>query len=41
MPTPRHGTGAASVGNAVFVPGGADHQGFGAVATHEAYFVAP
>lgn len=35
MPTPRHGMGAAVVGNRVYVPGGADHQGFGAVATFE------
>lgn len=35
MPTPRHGMGAAAVGDRVYVPGGADRQGFGAVATHE------
>jgi N-acetylneuraminic acid mutarotase len=36
MKTPRHGTGAAVVGDSVYVPGGADHQAFGAVATVEA-----
>ena len=35
MPTPRHGMGAAVVGNRLYVPGGATQQGFGAVATHE------
>ena len=37
MVTPRHGTGAATVGNAIYVPGGATTQAFGAVATHEAF----
>jgi Galactose oxidase, central domain len=35
MPTPRHGMGAAAVGSALYVPGGATVQGLGAVATHE------
>jgi hypothetical protein len=35
MPTPRHGMGAAGVDGALYVPGGADVAGFGAVATHE------
>jgi N-acetylneuraminic acid mutarotase len=35
MPTPRHGMGAAVVGNRMYVPGGATQQGFGAVATVE------
>lgn len=35
MRTPRHGMGAAVVGDWLYVPGGADNQGFGAVATHE------
>jgi len=35
MPTPRHGMGAAVSGDRLYVPGGADTQGFGAVATHE------
>ena len=37
MPTPRHGTGAAAVGGAIYVPGGADFEGFGAVAVTEAF----
>jgi N-acetylneuraminic acid mutarotase len=35
MPSPRHGTGAATVGDAIFVPGGANVQAFGAVATFD------
>jgi N-acetylneuraminic acid mutarotase len=35
MPTPRHGMGAAVVGGRMYIPGGANKQGFGAVATHE------
>jgi N-acetylneuraminic acid mutarotase len=35
MPTPRHGMAAAAVAGRLYVPGGADRQGFGAVATHE------
>lgn len=35
MPTPRHGMGAAASGGRLYVPGGANLQGFGAVATHE------
>ena len=35
MPTPRHGMGAAGVGDRLIVPGGATKQGFGAVATVE------
>ena len=37
MVSPRHGTGAAAVGGAAFLPGGADKAGFGAVATVEQY----
>ncbi|MCH8848456.1 MAG: kelch repeat-containing protein [Chloroflexi bacterium] len=37
MRTPRHGTGAAAVGMTVYVPGGADVEGFGAVAVTEAF----
>lgn len=37
MPTPRHGMGAAAVGDRVHVPGGADVEAFGPVATHEAW----
>ena len=35
MPNPRHGMGAAVVDGKMYVPGGANRQGFGAVATHE------
>ena len=37
MRTPRHGIGAAVVGNRIFVPGGANVQGFGAVAAHDVF----
>lgn len=37
MKTPRHGTGAAVVGDRLYVPGGATVQGFGAVATVESF----
>ncbi len=37
MKTPRHGTGAAAVGRTIHVPGGADVEGFGAVAVTEAF----
>ena len=33
MPDPRHGTGAATVGGMIVVPGGASRQGFAAVAS--------
>jgi N-acetylneuraminic acid mutarotase len=39
MPTPRHGIGAAAIGDRIFVPGGATVQGFGATAAHEVYTV--
>jgi N-acetylneuraminic acid mutarotase len=39
MPTPRHGMGAAAVGGRIYIPGGANVQGFGAVATHEVFTV--
>lgn len=39
MPTPRHGMGAAGLDGNLYVPGGADHQQFGAVATHEVLHV--
>ena len=35
MPTPRHGMGAAAWDGRLYVPGGATHAGFAAVATHE------
>lgn len=37
MPTPRHGTGAATIGEVLYVPGGANIEAFGAVETHEAW----
>jgi N-acetylneuraminic acid mutarotase len=37
MPTPRHGAGAAVVGNTLYVPGGAVAQGLGLVDSHEAF----
>ena len=37
MPTPRHGTGAAGVNDTIWVPGGADVEAFGAVATNEGW----
>ncbi len=37
MPTPRHGMGAAAVGNTLYVPGGADEDLFGAVDVFEAF----
>ena len=37
MVKPRHGTGAASLGTTIYVPGGADVDGFGAVAVMEAF----
>lgn len=37
MPTARHGTGAAVVGGVIYVPGGADYAGFGAVSVNEAF----
>jgi N-acetylneuraminic acid mutarotase len=39
MPSPRHGIGAAVIGDRIFVPGGASVQGFGAVGTHDAFLV--
>ena len=33
--TPRHGAGGAMLGNVVYVPGGATHQGNAATDTHE------
>jgi N-acetylneuraminic acid mutarotase len=39
MPTPRHGSGAAAVGDVIYIPGGATVQAFGAVETHEAWTV--
>ena len=39
MPTPRHGIGAAVIGDRIYLPGGANVQGLATVATHEAYVV--
>jgi len=39
MPTPRHGIGAAVLGERIFVPGGANVQGFGATGAHEVFTV--
>jgi N-acetylneuraminic acid mutarotase len=39
MPSPRHGIGAAVVGDRVFVPGGATVQGFGASGVTEVFQV--
>ena len=41
MRTPRHGMGAAVVDGTLYVPGGADRQGFAAVATHERFVPSP
>lgn len=37
MRTPRHGIGAAVLGTALYVPGGATRQGFGAVNTSDSF----
>lgn len=37
MKDPRHGTGAATIGDKIYIPGGADVQAFGAVDTVDAY----
>src|SRR5262249_3392571 len=37
MQTGRHGIGAAVVGSRLYVPGGATHEGFGAVAVNESF----
>jgi N-acetylneuraminic acid mutarotase len=39
MPIPRHGIGAAAIGDRIFIPGGATVQGFGATGAHEVYTV--
>lgn len=41
MRTPRHGTGAAAVRDAIYVPGGATTQAFGAVDANEVLAVTP
>ena len=37
MGRPRHGTGGAVIGDRFYVPGGANVQAFGAVATVEVF----
>jgi hypothetical protein len=37
MPTPRHGFGAVTVGNAIYLIGGGTQAGFGASTTNERY----
>jgi len=37
MPSPRHGTGAATLDDTIWIPGGADVQAFGAVDTNEGW----
>jgi N-acetylneuraminic acid mutarotase len=37
MPTPRHGMGAVTVGDAIHVIGGGTRAGFGAATTHEMF----
>jgi hypothetical protein len=37
MRTPRHGIGAAVVGNRIYVPGGATQPGYASTAVNEAY----
>jgi hypothetical protein len=39
MPTPRHGIGAAVVGERIYIPGGATLQGFGVTGVNEVYTV--
>jgi N-acetylneuraminic acid mutarotase len=39
MKSPRHGTGAATIGNVFYMPGGASVEAFGAVATMESLVV--
>ena len=39
MPVPRHGTGAATIGEVIYIPGGASEQGFGAVDTNSAFAI--
>jgi hypothetical protein len=41
MQTARHGIYAAVLANAIYLPGGAIRQGFGATAVNEAYVFDP
>ncbi len=38
MPNPRHGIGAAVVGDFIFIPGGSPVEGFGVTGTSDAYY---
>jgi len=37
MSVPRHGIGAAIIGDTIFIPGGADQEGYSATAAHTAF----
>lgn len=37
MPVPRHGTSAATVGRSIYIPGGGESEGAGALAVNEVY----
>jgi len=37
MPTPRHGIGAAAIGDSIYIPAGATVQGFGTSNIHDAF----
>lgn len=39
MPDPRHGMGAAAIGDTIYIPGGGEVQSLGAVNRHDAYTV--
>ena len=41
MPTPRHGTGAAVVGDRIHIPGGGLVEGFGVTDVHEVFELGP
>ena len=40
MPHPRHGIGAATIGDFIYIPAGAIAQGFGATDVHDAIAIA-
>jgi N-acetylneuraminic acid mutarotase len=41
MPVPRHGIGAATIGNTIYIPAGAEVQGFGTSSVHDAFITEP
>ena len=41
MPTPRHGIGAAVIGDVVYIPGGGPVEGFGVTGVHEIFVPEP